>query len=262
MKSLLFWTGFLSQTLNYYLFFPDKFKLQPQVHKVTLLLSENKRRLLRWKLQHHFKKCEKNKITGSGIFFFNSLNIFSNKKQMEEAYFPCYQLSGRLAALCCAAEAVVMAISAVVQDLQFGFFLTMTVMSWVGFFFFSSPVACLTWLFSDPLLSLVSAEQKLNLQLMEGRGPWCDTLSRRWCAEYSGSTLSFTSDPFCPWRSQEQLSMLMTTGSHFKIQVKHRGGKISRLRTEGFFFFLFFFSVKFVPWTFRANFIFSVSLEL
>lgn len=48
---------------------------------------------------------------------------------MEEAYFPCYQLSGRLAALCCAAEAVVMAISAVVQDLQFGFFLTMTVMS-------------------------------------------------------------------------------------------------------------------------------------
>lgn len=137
MKSLLFWTGFLSQTLNYYLFFPDKFKLQPQGHKVTLLLSENKRRLLRWKLQHHFKKCEKNKITGSGIFFFfNSLNIFSNKKQMEEAYFPCYQLSGRLAALCCAAEAVVMAISAVVQDLQFGFFLTMTVMSWVGFFFF------------------------------------------------------------------------------------------------------------------------------
>lgn len=160
---------------------------------------------------------------------------------MEEAYFPCYQLSGRLAALCCAAEAVVMAISAVVQDLQFGFFWQWLWWAEWAFFFFSSPVACLTWLFSDPLLSLVSAEQKLNLQLMEGRGPWCDTLSRRWCAEYSGSTLSFTSDPFCPWRPQEQLSMLMTTGSHFKIQVKHRGGKISRLRTEGFFFFLFFF---------------------
>lgn len=163
---------------------------------------------------------------------------------MEEAYFPCYQLSGRLAALCCAAEAVVMAISAVVQDLQFGFFLTMTVMSWVGFFFFSSPVACLTWPFSDPLLSLVSAEQKLNLQLMEGRGPWCDTLSRRWCAEYSGSTLSFTSDPFCPWRSQEQLSMLMTTGSHFKIQVKHRGGKNQPIENWGVFFLSLFFLRK------------------
>lgn len=34
--------------------------------------------------------------------------------------------------------------------------------------------------------------------------------------------------------------MLMTTGSHFKIQVKHREGKINRLRTEGFFFLFFF----------------------
>lgn len=184
---------------------------------------------------------------------------------MEEAYFPCYQLSGRLAALCCAAEAVVMAISAVVQDLQFGFFLTMTVMSWVGFFFFfllSCRLSYVAVLWSSAVTRQCRAEQKLNLQLMEGRGPWCDTLSRRWCAEYSGSTLSFTPDPFCPWRPQEQLSMLMTTGSHFKIQVKHRGGKISRLRTEGVFSFSFFFSVKFVPGTFRANFIFSVSLEL
>lgn len=55
---------------------------------------------------------------------------------MEEAYFPCYQLSGRLAALCCAAEAVVMAISAVVQDLQFGFFSDNDCDELSGLFFF------------------------------------------------------------------------------------------------------------------------------
>lgn len=82
---------------------------------------------------------------------------------MEEAYFPCYQLSGRLAALCCAAEAVVMAISAVVQDLQFGFFSDNDCDELSGlFFFFSSPVACLTWLFSDPLLSLVQCRAEVE----------------------------------------------------------------------------------------------------